>query len=87
MRCKFNSKLPHQKNEFSEYKSYFSFFYDIIYIKVDGGDINKQSFAKNIKKKCIGYKMLDIIDQIAYWTGARYEDSVEIKKYAKVYGE
>ncbi|EFI64619.1 hypothetical protein BCSJ1_16985 [Bacillus cereus SJ1] len=31
--------------------------------------------------------MLDIIDQIAYWTGARYEDSVEIKKYAKVYGE
>ncbi|KAA0748995.1 hypothetical protein EZE46_09165 [Bacillus sp. BH2] len=73
----------YQKSESSEYKSCFSFFYDIIYIKVDGGDINKQSFTKNIKKKCIGYKMLDIIDQIAYWIGARYEDSVEIKNMRK----
>ncbi|PKJ54122.1 hypothetical protein CWE34_18940 [Bacillus sp. SN10] len=77
----------YKKNEFSGYKSYFSFFYDTIYEKVDGGDINKQSFAKNIKKNCIGYKMLDIIDQSVYWIGARYEDSVEIKNYAKVYGE
>ncbi len=27
--------------------------------------------------------MLNIIDQIAYWIGARYEDSVEIKNMRK----
>ena len=33
-------------------------FYDIIYIKVDGGDINKQSFTKTLRKSVLVTKCL-----------------------------